>query len=117
MPRKVRPGPPVLRLESLSTGREIRPASAGADDFEQTVQIAMVQDQRPVQMLPTVEEIHSAAAKAKREFSTELLQRTGLVKPVEETVQMVAPAIKGKRAGPKLGEHVMMIDKPSWRRL
>lgn len=117
MPRKVRPGPPVLRLESLSTGREIRPASAGADDFEQTVQIERVQDQRPVQMPPTVEEMRSAAAREKREFSAELLQRTGLVKPIEQTVRMVAPAIKGKRAGPKLGEHVMMIDNPPWRRV
>lgn len=66
MPRKVSPGPPISRIESLSTGREIRPAIVGTDDFEQTVQIARVQDDSPVRELLGAQELRDASNRVKR---------------------------------------------------
>lgn len=118
MPRK-RQSIPILRIELMSTGREYTPATGVVDDWGQPIVQPKIDG--PMNPLPSADEIIEARRRKHAAAQRLLLQAVGMLPTPEQTVpiapKMVAPAIRGKRAGPKLGEYVMMIDKPAWRRV
>jgi hypothetical protein len=110
MPRKVGLPPTIFKIESLSTGREIRPGSAGLDDFTGQP-IDRVQDDSPIRELPDAQELQDERNRAKRAAAKALLE---LVKPKPV---MVAPKVEGMRPIGKLGERVIYVHKADWRRI
>lgn len=63
MPRKPKPPPAIKRIESLSTGRELRPEWI-VDDFTGE-RVAVPQDMRPERRLMSGAELQEEANKAK----------------------------------------------------
>lgn len=94
MPRATKLPPPILRIESLSTGREMRPESF-VDDFTGEA-LPMVQDDSPVRPPMDANEFDRARHRAKAEAQAEILRKAGIIKSEPEP-RLVTPTIPGMR--------------------
>lgn len=116
MPRKVGPLPPVLRIESLSTGHEIRPGSF-MTDIGECETLPMVQDQRPVRVMRSGNEILNEIKQRKIAAKRELLVTVGILPKPKVEPKPIAPVIPGMRPIGKLGDsRALYIPLPPWRR-
>lgn len=121
MPRKPKLPPLILKIESLSTGREFRPECI-VDELGGGGMIPVAQDMRPVRELETGREMQDRGNRAKLLAKQKLLVKVGMGKHIGmaevKPVQHVAP--EGMRVvgvlKSKDGERAMLAAMPSWRR-
>ena len=116
MPRKPKPGPPILRIETMSDGKAWYPP-AGVDDFTQQP-IARAVDTGPVRPRRNAQDIIDERNRAKAQARQLMLQRVlpQLFEPVAQPARKVVP--KGMREVGTLGTHgAMLVVMPSWRKL
>lgn len=109
MPRKVKPGPAILKIEGLSDGREIRPKTY-VDDFTGQA-MPVVQDMKPVRAMKSAQEVKDEINRAKRKQLDKILQAT---KPQAKQVELIP---KGWRKIGELGGKAMLVPMPPWRRM
>ena len=113
MPRKRKPIT-ILRIESMSTGREYRPVDA-VDDWGQP--IVPIADQTQAKPLASADELKDAKRRQDRADKRLVFDAIGILpmrsRPIEQTVAVDVP---GKRAI-SIGSIALYVAKPSWRRL
>jgi hypothetical protein len=107
MPRKPKSGPPILRIEGLSTVEEPKP-------------VQFVDDWGVMQTAPA---IHTPRhiAKVKKAITAELMAAAGAVvlrkakfNGFREPVELIP---KGKRKIAEINGKAVLIDLPKWRRV
>lgn len=110
MPRKVKSGPPILKIEGLSDGREIRDETFICDLTGEVKPV--VQDMKPVRVMKSAQEVTNEINKAKREFFDKVLHASLLAKakPVE-----LVPI--GKRKIAELNGMAVLVPRKPWRRV
>lgn len=117
MPRKPGLGPRILRIESMSTGREYH-GPLGADDF--TGQPIKPRDTQPIKPLASADELTDQHKRLIRDNQRAMLAAVmpqvmrQPIKPKGEP-RLVVPNIPGKRAI-VVGGFALLMDKPGWRR-
>lgn len=111
MPRKVKPGPAILRVEGISDGVDRRLV----DDF--TGEMIPQPDARPpkIQSAQAVRDQYNRERLAEKRALLERVmpERMGRVRP---RAKMVAPHISGKRVIGRLGDKAIYVTLPPWRR-
>lgn len=108
MPRKPKPGPAILAIESLSTGQPI----GLVDDFTNEPIASM----KPDKALPTADEIMAKQHKAKAEAALRLLQATGIVRPTDDARHAPKPQLASNQR--MLGDSlVITMSKQPFRRI
>jgi hypothetical protein len=112
MPRK--PGLPVVmfKIEGLSDGREIRPATF-PDDFSGQV-LPVIQDARPARKLKSGNELTAERNVNKLERSQTVLRLSGIWASAPKLVELIP---KGKRKIAMINGKAVLIDMPKWRRV
>lgn len=111
MPRKVRPGPAIFRLEGLSDGIDRRMV----DDFtgqplERTVRV--IDD--PDVARDAAKRKHAADQRAL--LAAVLPQALGIEQTVRVEPKLVAPHLPGQRAIATIAGNAVLYPMPPWRR-
>jgi hypothetical protein len=115
MPRKVGPPPLVLRIESLSDGREIRPETF-VSDFGEHETLPVKPDPRPARVMRSGDEILNEIKQRKIDAGVNMLKAIGIIpddRPKPEP-KPKPPEVKGQRAIARLGDSfaIMFISDP-----
>jgi len=114
MPRKPKLPPiPELHIESLSTGRVIRPKSVPSDFDGEPIPIA--QDSSPIKPLRGADVIQ---AERQRQAQADKQKLWTMLKPdkMPQLGQQVELIPKGKRKIAEWGGKAVLITMPKWRR-
>ena len=118
MPFKPKPPPPILRIESLSTGREFRPLFL-ENDLEPDKPIPVPPDDSPIRQMKSGNELLNEIKRKEIEDYKQVLVVAGLGNLVghKPEPKLVAPELPGMRPVTKLGNKlVISIPKDPIRR-
>ena len=118
MPFKPKPPPPILRIESLSIGLEIRPLTV-PNDFDPDKPIPVPQDPRAPRVMKSGNELLNEIKRKEIEDYKQVLVVAGLGNLVghKPEPKLVAPELPGMRPVTKLGNKlVISIPKDPIRR-
>lgn len=118
MPRKVSLPPAILKVESLSDGREIRPKSF-VEDFPEGRELPVKPDPTPARVMQSGNELLDARKRAKLAAQLNMLKAVGIVEDdrPKPPPKPVIPEKPGMRAIGKLGDdRVIYVPLPPYRR-
>ena len=116
MPRKPKPGPTILRMEYLSTGREVRDATF-VDDFEgEVLPIPEDSNPTPLERIRTVSEWERTKSAQRLQRAQDVLRYAGLMQSHAEPKRQIKLIPQGKRKVAQLGDLAVLAPIAPWRR-